>query len=115
MHVTHVIGDRRDHVEALHDIRDMFRVIAQGRRRREIEPTLNTLRAALLNPGYAKESAAARARIKQVHDFLETSTAWVDEMLCLDPAVLKIVMKLGSRIQRLLGRGAEKAATAKSR
>lgn len=113
--VVHVMGDRRDHFEALHDIWDIFRVIAQGRRRREIDPTLTTLRGALLDPAYAKESATARARIKQVHDFLETTTAWVDEMQRLDPATLMKIMKMGSKIQRLLGRGGEETAAAKSR
>lgn len=114
--VAHVMGDRRDHFEALHDIWDIFRVIAQGRRRREIEPTLTTLRGALLDPAYASESPTARARIKQVHDFLEIATAWVDEMQRLDPDTLMKIMKMGSRIQRLLGRGAaDNAATAKAR
>lgn len=113
--VVHAMGDRRDHFEALHDIWDIFRVIAQGRRRREIEPTLTTLRAALLDPAYAKESATARARIKQVHDFLEVTTSWVDEMQRLDPATLMKIMKLGSKIQRLLGRGGKEAAAGKSR
>lgn len=104
--VVHVMGERRDHFEALHDIWEVFRVIAQGRRRREIEPTLSTLRSALMDPAFAHESATARARITQVHDFLEVSTAWVDEMQRLDPETLMKIMKLGSRIQRLLGRSA---------
>jgi DNA-binding transcriptional regulator GbsR (MarR family) len=109
--VAHVMGDRRDHFEALHDIWDIFRVIAQGRRRREIDPTLSTLRGVLMDPAFANESATARVRIKQVHDFLETTTAWVDEMQRLDPATLMKIMKMGSKIQRLLGRdSAEKAA-----
>jgi DNA-binding transcriptional regulator GbsR (MarR family) len=114
--VVHVMGERRDHFEALHDIWDIFRVIAQGRRRREIEPTLSTLRGALMDPAFSKESATARARIKQVHDFLETTTAWVDEMQRLDPATLMKIMKMGSKIQRLLGRSAgEETPAQKSR
>ncbi len=109
--VVHVMGERRDHFEALHDIWDIFRVIAQGRRRREIEPTLSTLRGVLLDPAFSTESSVARTRIKQVHDFLETTTAWVDEMQRLDPETLMKIMKLGSRIQRLLGRGAAEEET----
>lgn len=112
--VAHVMGDRRDHFEALHDIWEIFRVIAQGRRRREIEPTLSTLRNTLMDPAFANESPIARARIKQVHDFLEVTTAWVDEMQRLDPDTLMKIMKLGSKIQRLLSRGPVEA-TAKTR
>jgi len=101
--VVHMMGDRRDHFEALHDIWDIFRVIAQGRRRREIDPTLSMMRNTLMDPAFSKESATTRARIQQVHDFLDASTVWVDEMHRLDPATLKKIMKLGGRIQRLLG------------
>ena len=113
--VVHVIGERRDHFEALHDIWDIFRVIAQGRRRREIDPTLNMMRNTLMDPAFSKESATTRARIQQVHDFLDSSTVWVDEMHRLDPATLMKIMKLGSRIQRLLGGSAsEEASTTKN-
>ncbi len=113
--VVHVMGERRDHFEALHDIWDIFRVIAQGRRRREIDPTLTLMRSTLMDPAFSKESAVTRARIQQVHDFLDVSSTWVDEMQRLDPAALMKIMKLGSRIQRLLGGSStsEKAATVK--
>src|SRR5262245_56812062 len=42
--VTHVLGDRRDHFVTLHDITDLFRVIVEQRKRREIDPTLELLR-----------------------------------------------------------------------
>ena len=113
--VVHVMGERRDHFEALHDIWEVFRVIAQGRRRREIDPTLTMMRNTLLDPAFSKETATTRARIQQVHDFLDTSSAWVDEMQRLDPATLMKIMKLGSRIQRLLGGGAtEETSTTKT-
>jgi DNA-binding transcriptional regulator GbsR (MarR family) len=113
--VVHVMGDRRDHFEALHDIWEIFRVVAQGRRRREIDPTLTMMRNTLLDPAFSNETPTTRARIQQVHDFLDTSSAWVDEMQRLDPATLMKIMKLGSRIQRLLGGGTtEETSSAKS-
>ena len=90
---------------------EIFRVIAQGRRRREIDPTLTMMRNTLVDPAFSKESSTTRARIQQVHDFLDTSSAWVDEMQRLDPATLMKIMKLGSRIQRLLGGGATEEPT----
>ena len=42
--VMHVMGDRRDHFVALQDITDLFRVIVEERKRREIDPTLALLR-----------------------------------------------------------------------
>ena len=52
------------------------------------DPTLSMMRNTLLDPAFSKESATTRARIQQVHDFLDISSAWVDEMQRLDPATL---------------------------
>src|SRR5213594_1339593 len=42
--VVHVLGDRRDHFESLKDVWEMFRIILEERKRREIDPTLRVLR-----------------------------------------------------------------------
>ncbi len=41
---VHRRGDRRDYYEALSDVWEMFTVVAAQRKRREIDPMLNTLR-----------------------------------------------------------------------
>ena len=41
--VAHVLGDRRDYFEATADVWEMFRSILEGRRRREVDPTLAVL------------------------------------------------------------------------
>src|SRR5437870_10691539 len=45
--VAHVMGDRRDHFESMKDVWEMFRVVLDERKRREIDPTLNMLRACI--------------------------------------------------------------------
>ena len=42
--VAHVLGDRRDFFTAQHDTWEVIRVIIEGRKRREIDPTLALLR-----------------------------------------------------------------------
>src|SRR5215207_3916088 len=42
--VTHILGDRRDHFESMKDVWEMFRIILEERKRREIDPTLEVLR-----------------------------------------------------------------------
>src|SRR5499425_2034899 len=37
--VVHVLGDRRDHFESIKDVWDIFRIVAEERKRREIDPT----------------------------------------------------------------------------
>ena len=37
--VVHLLGDRRDHFEALKDPWEMFQTIMEGRKQRELDPT----------------------------------------------------------------------------
>ena len=41
--VVHVLGDRRDHFESLKDVWEIFRIVSEERKRREIDPTLRVL------------------------------------------------------------------------
>src|SRR5437868_15057905 len=43
VHVIHVLGDRRDHFESLKDVWEIFRIVAEERKKREIDPTLRVL------------------------------------------------------------------------
>src|SRR6266446_6787895 len=41
--LVHVMGDKRDHFESMKDVWEMFRVVLDERKRREIDPTLRLL------------------------------------------------------------------------
>src|SRR5881394_4057643 len=41
---VHAMGDRRDHYESIKDVWELFRVVLDERKRREIDPTLELLR-----------------------------------------------------------------------
>ena len=41
---VHALGDQRDHFESLKDVWEMFRVVLDERKKREIDPTMNLLR-----------------------------------------------------------------------
>ncbi len=41
--VVHVLGDRRDHFESIKDVWEIFRIVSEERKRREIDPTLKVL------------------------------------------------------------------------
>ena len=61
--VVHVLGDRRDHFESIRDVWEMFRVIVEERKRREIDPTLLLLRECVAQA--EKPGAAGNATTKQ--------------------------------------------------
>ncbi len=41
--VVHVLGDRRDHFESIKDVWEIFRIVSEERKRREIDPTLRVI------------------------------------------------------------------------
>jgi DNA-binding transcriptional regulator GbsR (MarR family) len=102
--LVHLPGDRRDHFESSTDVWELTRTVVRERQAREITPTMAVLRELLADPAISREPAAAKRRIKETLELLETLTAWGDEMLRLDTDTLTKVLRLGARIKKLLGR-----------
>jgi DNA-binding transcriptional regulator GbsR (MarR family) len=96
-----VLGDRRDHFVGLQDITDLFRVIVEQRKRREIDPTLEVLRECVADSD-PKASAFARMKIETTLEFLETLSRWHDEMKGLPMPMLMSLVRMGSKVQKLL-------------
>jgi DNA-binding transcriptional regulator GbsR (MarR family) len=103
--VVHVLGDRRDHFESTKDVWEMFRIIVEERKRREIDPTLRLLQECLndLRRGDPVE-AAMRERIAAMLEFLTTVTTLYDEVRRMPPGALRGVAKLRGRVRKLVGR-----------
>jgi DNA-binding transcriptional regulator GbsR (MarR family) len=100
--VTHQLGDRRDHFESLKDVWELFRVIAEERRRREADPTLALLRdlaAEAKKPGAA--DPYTRDRLAELLQFFELMTGWVDRIRRLSTPALMRMAKMGDRIARM--------------
>src|SRR5207247_1991566 len=75
--LVHVMGDKRDHFESLKDVWEMFRVVLDERKRREIDPTLNMLRGCIAEA--EKENTTDKRTLQHLRDlaeFFETTTAW---------------------------------------
>jgi len=100
--LRHFSGDRREYFEAPADAWEVFRTLAEERRRREIEPTLTMLRNALLEEPTTPEDRFAQQRMRSMHDLIELMTSWFDDVQRLDAATLAQLMKMGSKVQRLL-------------
>ncbi|THF61128.1 MarR family transcriptional regulator [Pseudothauera nasutitermitis] len=105
--VVHVLGDRRDHFETSKDVWELFRLIVEGRRQREIAPTLEVLGELLVSPDLAGEPAGVRRRIGETREFIALLTVWADEMLRQDPKTLMKLLKLGAGVSKLIRREGE--------
>jgi len=101
--LVHVLGDRRDHFESLLDPWDLFLTIAEGRKRRELDPTLTMLRQCVIEAGDDRETPAeVKRRIKDVLGFMEGLTGWYEQMRRLPRAALVKMLKMGGKVAKLL-------------
>ncbi len=109
---AHQRGDRRDHFEAIKDTWTILTRIVEERKKREIDPTLTTLRACVLDAaGDGKTDPEVTRRIEAMLEFLETLSGWYGQMMGLPKPVLLGLMKMGGQIARVVpGGGRKKAA-----
>ncbi|MCE9589902.1 MAG: MarR family transcriptional regulator [Planctomycetes bacterium] len=102
--VVHVLGDRRDHFESMKDAWEMFRVVLDERKRREIDPTLALLRDCIAE---AERGGAAerhtRDRLAGLLDFFETMAHWYAQVRALPTQAMMRFVRLGGRVRKLLG------------
>lgn len=98
--VTHAMGDRRDYFETSTDVWELFKLIVEGRRQREIDPTLSILRECVMSPDMASEPVGTQERVRETLEFLEILTTWSDEMLRLTPEKLMQALGLGAQVSR---------------
>jgi len=102
--ITHVLGDRRDHFESQKDLWDIFLAIFEERKKREIDPTLTMLRECVLESEKdSKTPDEVKSRIHNTLEFMELLTGWYDQMKKLPQPTLVKIMKLGAKIQSLIG------------
>ncbi len=118
--LQHLPGDRREYFSSPEDIWQIVRILAEERRRREIDPTLSVLRDLLMEKPGNEEDRRAQARLREMHELIELLTRWSDDVQKLNNDDLVQLLKLGGRVVRLLelknrlpllGRGAKSVAT----
>ena len=98
--VVHQLGDRRDHFQTTKDVWEMFQIILEGRKRREVDPTLFVLRELMAEPRGLDDHA--RARLTELLAFFEMTTSWFEQVRQMPKTTLTRFVKLGSRVARLL-------------
>ena len=100
--LRHLPGDRREYFEAPADVWEIFRVLAEERRRREIEPTLSMLRNALLESPTSAAERHAQARMKEMHELIDRLMTWFDDVQKLAPETAMQLMGMGAKVTKVL-------------
>jgi DNA-binding transcriptional regulator GbsR (MarR family) len=100
--LQHLPGERREFYSAPGDVWDIAKTLMEQRRKREIDPTLTTLRNLLLETPANAEEVFAQKRMRDMHELIEMLTLWTAEIQRLDSARLMKLSKLGSNIGKVL-------------
>lgn len=100
---AHVFGDRRAHFESVKDVWEMFRIIIDQRKRREIDPTMEVLRLCLAELEHPNSSDAyARDRLKEIYEFFADVEALYGDVRQLPLPTLRGVVKARGTVRKLL-------------
>ena len=100
--LRHQPGDRREYFEAPQDVWEIFRRLAEERRRREIEPTQSMLRAAMLEEVTTEEERYAQQRMRDMYELIDRLMNWFDDVQRLSPETAMQLMGMGTAVTRLL-------------
>jgi len=103
--VVHILGDRRDHFQALRDVWEMFQLILDGRKRREVDPTLAVLRECVAEGRVGSLDGESRERLLELLGFFEMTTTWYEQVRRLPRPTLRKFIRMGERVTRLLDTG----------
>ena len=101
--MIHVLGDRRDYFESVSDVWDLFRIILEQRKQRELNPTLSMLRTCAEEvDAEADTDAVTKERIRNMLGFIETTSEWYDKISEVPTPTLQKLMKLGAGIAKIV-------------
>ena len=102
--LVHVMGDRRDHFESMADVWEMFQIVMDERKRREIDPTMRLLRECLIELDHDRNAPShLKLRLEAMLDFFETMSSWYSQIRLLPQGAVVKFVKMGSKVGKLLG------------
>ena len=104
---VHVLGERREHYESMKDVWELFRVIVEQRKRREVDPTLQLLRRCLAESDQGGADEYTRERLESMAEFFEAATSAYGEISQVSSGTLRRVLGMRGKIRRLLGEKAK--------
>lgn len=108
--VTHLLGDRRDYFETVTDIWQLFRLIADARWRREIEPTLAVLDECLAEADRTGADGHTTERVRELQAFFRTLESWYEQLRTMELSQVKRFARMGAKVRGLLRLGGPRTA-----
>ncbi len=104
--MVHLAGDRRDHFETMTDVFEMFRVVAEERKRRELDPTLVMLRECLEEARKDKATGEHSARrLGELAGFFELVNECHGHVRDWPTATVIKAARMAGKLRKVLGLG----------
>ncbi|MEM8737201.1 MAG: MarR family transcriptional regulator [Planctomycetota bacterium] len=108
VHTVPVLGERRDHFTSTADVWEMFQVILDERKKREIDPTLMLLKECVDEANATKgqtqgDTEHTRRRLTELYDMLNTLGSWYTQIRTLPTGNMIKFVKMGSKVWKVLG------------
>ena len=103
---VHVMGDARDHFESMKDVWEMFRLVLDERKKREIDPTAHLLRECIAEAAKSRDTDKYTGqKLRELAEFFETTTAWYSQIRQWPTSALTRFVKAAGQIRKRLGAG----------
>ena len=103
---VHVMGDARDHFESMKDVWEMFRVVLDERKKREIDPTVAMLRDCVAEAHKDKDTDEyTEQKLRELADFFALTTVWYGQIRTWPTSALTKFVKAADKIRKLLNIG----------
>ncbi len=101
--VLHELGDRRDYFTTMNDIWEIFRVILDERKRREIDPTLEFLQESVKEMQIeAGDRKQVTERVKDMLEFFETFNGVYEQFERIPTTRLKELFLMGNKLSSIV-------------
>tara|TARA_B100001013_G_C24621929_1_gene447557 strand:- start:2120 stop:2644 length:525 start_codon:yes stop_codon:yes gene_type:complete len=105
VHMIHLLGDRRDYFESIDDVWELFRVIIEQRKQRELNPTLTMLRQCVSEVEQESQTDdITKERIRNMLEFIDSTNTWYEKIRSISTSTLQKLMKLGTTITKLVSK-----------
>ena len=103
--MKHLDRDREDYFESIHDVWELFRVIIEKRKEKELSPTLKMLKECSIEIEIEDEAEQiTRERIHNMLSFVDSINDWYEKIRSISNSTLRKIMKLGNAITSLVGK-----------
>jgi len=97
------LGDRRQHFESTKDVWEMFRIIIDQRKKKEIDPTIDLLRSCIAElHDQEADDAYTQERLEDIYDFFADVDALYRDIRQVPLSTLRGLVKARGAVRRLL-------------